>query len=90
MQTGGYDAWTEAPQISPEARDLLRGLLTQHPDKRLTSAQVLGHAWLQRGVNRAWLERHRAIVSAEVSSTSTCGSVERVLKVLWSLNLLPL
>ena len=66
LQAKGYDAFDESSTISPEARDLLGGLLTQSPDRRLTSAQVLGHPWLQHGVNRAWLDRHRAIVSAEV------------------------
>ena len=82
MQAGGYDAWAESRAISPEARDLLRGLLTQHPDRRLTSAQVLGHPWLQRGVNRAWLDRHRAIVSAGVCMLAHDTTQKAVLVVL--------
>ena len=68
LQNGSYDAWTEEQNISPEARDLLRGLLTENPEARMSSADVLGHPWLQQGVNKVWLERHKAIVTAEVSS----------------------
>ena len=68
LQNGSYDAWTEQRDISPAARDLLRGLLTEDPEARMTSAQVLGHPWLQQGLNKVWLDRHKAIVVQEVRS----------------------
>ena len=38
--------------ISPDAKRMIRGLLTIHPEHRLTSAQVLEHAWMTgRGQN---------------------------------------
>ena len=33
--------------MSEEARDLVTGLLTRDPVKRLTSRQVLAHPWIQ-------------------------------------------
>ena len=34
-------------QISAEAKDLIRKLLTQHPDKRLSASEIMKHPWLQ-------------------------------------------
>lgn len=38
--------WTD---ISPEAKDLIRGLLTVEPSKRMTAADVLKHQWISGG-----------------------------------------
>ena len=35
-------------KISPEARDLLQGLLNKDPSKRLTIDQILNHPWLKK------------------------------------------
>ncbi|GLT83553.1 hypothetical protein SLE2022_018360 [Rubroshorea leprosula] len=40
------DPW---PSISSSARDLIRKMLTQDPKKRISSAQVLEHAWTKGG-----------------------------------------
>ena len=37
----------EWDEIAPEAKDLVRGLLTVDPTRRLTAAQVLKHEWLR-------------------------------------------
>ncbi|CAJ1971401.1 unnamed protein product [Sphenostylis stenocarpa] len=39
------------PSISSSAKDLVRKMLTEHPKKRITSAQVLEHPWLKEGGN---------------------------------------
>eukprot|EP00193_Tetraselmis_chui_P005541 CAMPEP_0177756298 /NCGR_PEP_ID=MMETSP0491_2-20121128/3028_1 /TAXON_ID=63592 /ORGANISM="Tetraselmis chuii, Strain PLY429" /LENGTH=564 /DNA_ID=CAMNT_0019271859 /DNA_START=638 /DNA_END=2332 /DNA_ORIENTATION=+ len=41
------DPW---PKISPEAKDLVGGLLQRDVKKRLTIDQALGHPWLQAGI----------------------------------------
>ena len=50
---GLYDAirsaplhFPEAPAISPEMKDLLRGLLTKDPVRRLTMPAIMAHPWL--------------------------------------------
>ena len=48
----------------------------------VSSADVLGHPWLQQGVNKVWLERHKAIVTAEVSTSERAcfrGLLRRIL-----------
>lgn len=35
-------------EISAEARDLIKGLLTRNPKKRLTVDQALKHPWLAK------------------------------------------
>ncbi|KAI6704517.1 hypothetical protein NL676_007479 [Syzygium grande] len=40
------DPW---PSISDGAKDLIRKMLTQDPEKRITAAQVLEHPWLKEG-----------------------------------------
>ena len=35
-------------KISPEARDLLQGLLNKNPNKRLTIDEILNHPWLKK------------------------------------------
>lgn len=37
------------PSISAGAKDLVKKMLTQDPEKRITSAQVLEHPWLREG-----------------------------------------
>ncbi|GLU23670.1 hypothetical protein SLE2022_396590 [Rubroshorea leprosula] len=37
------------PSISSSAKDLIRKMLTQNPKKRISSAQVLDHAWTKGG-----------------------------------------
>jgi calcium/calmodulin-dependent protein kinase I len=47
-------------EISPEAKDLVRGLLTVDPAKRMTSDQVLKHPWIADGIanDRAFGQDH--------------------------------
>lgn len=39
--------YTLKPEISEEARDLLRGILEVDPKKRLTISQILAHSWFR-------------------------------------------
>jgi len=58
MTTEGWD------QISDEAKDLVRGLMTQDPKKRLTAQQALQHPWIKRqldlGTRKLQTERLRS------------------------------
>jgi len=55
----GPDAPEEFSWISPDAKDLLRGLLEPNPKHRLTAAQAVEHAWFTgQRENRAERLRH--------------------------------
>ncbi len=43
-------------QVTEECKDLLRGLLTASPGKRLTVAQVQNHAWFRQDLPAGALE----------------------------------
>jgi len=65
IKRGEYDFpdpyWTD---ISPAAKDLVRGLLTVDPSKRLTGPQVLQHPWIV-GSNvptKAFGEQHMRLI----------------------------
>lgn len=45
-----------ATQVSEDCRDLLRGLLTANPAKRLTVAQVQSHPWFLQDLPAGALE----------------------------------
>jgi len=46
--------------LTPEAKDLLRGLLQKDPAKRFNAAQVRNHAWF-KNINFEMLEQKRIV-----------------------------
>lgn len=62
-----------ASQLTPEAKDLLRGMLTKPVNQRLTIDQVLAHPWLlDRSVDAV---DHLQIYPEEVNGLAASSSV---------------
>lgn len=60
----GVEEWSK---VSHEARDLIRGLLQQDPEKRFTTKQALEHVWLGRHAKELTELHQKAIVEYDDS-----------------------